>query len=306
MNKRRVIIGMVLVIALALQVGCTSKVPGSGEDVGDRAPENEQREIMGEFDRLTGDGAKLEAVVEFINDNIAQVSGKNASVMVDRLEGMQRDNLAALEERFYSDEEIQSTLYDIYKPGTDIDMEGVDQVEHEALRALLIEVRDTGYRVETAEGMYFPIIDYSFYGKYSDYISDDMKEYIDIMATESGEVPAKDAALVIGWDQVVERALRQDKFLQDHPASEKAEEVKELYKKYVTFTLFGLNNTPLFDYNTKAMDGDAKDAYTQAAEGGEEGDYKDLLKGYLEVLEENSFALTDEVDQYRKRISEGF
>ena len=116
MNKRRVIIGMVLVIALALQVGCTSKVPGSGEDVGDRAPENEQREIMGEFDRLTGDGAKLEAVVEFINDNIAQVSGKNASVMVDRLEGMQRDNLAALEERFYSDEEIQSTLYDIYKP----------------------------------------------------------------------------------------------------------------------------------------------------------------------------------------------
>ena len=105
---------------------------------------------------------------------------------------------------------------------------------------------------------------------------------------------------------MVERALRQDKFLQDHPASEKAEEVKELYKKYVTFTLFGLNNTPLFDYNTKAMDGDAKDAYTQAAEGGEEGDYKDLLKGYLEVLEENSFALTDEVDQYRKRISEGF
>ena len=101
---------------------------------------------------------------------------------------------------------------------------------------------------------------------------------------------------MLSVDQVVERALRQDKFLQDHPASEKAEEVKELYKKYVTFTLFGLNNTPLFDYNTKAMDGDAKDAYTQALKAEKKATIR-FVKGILRCWK-NSFALTDEVDQY--------
>lgn len=304
MDKGRVIIGIILAAALLLQIGCTPKVPGNGGSAGDKVPENAQRDIMEEFDRLAGSGAELAAVIEFINDNISKMSGENATVMVERLEKMQIENLPALGERYYSDADIQNALFGLYQPGVDIDMEGVDRVEHEALRDLLVETRDTGYRVETAEGTYFPIIDYSFYRKYKDYVSDDMKEYIEIMAVESGEVPAKDAALVIEWGQVVERALRQEKFLKGHSDSTKADQVKDLYKKYVTFTLFGLNNTPLFDYSTKAMDQDARAAYTKAAQDGEESGYTALLKEYLEVLGKNNYVLTDEVENYRQEVSD--
>jgi len=302
MNRRRAVIAMVLMAVLVLQIGCTSQVPDGGKETGGKAQQDVQRGIMEEFDRLAGDGAKLAETVEFINDNIAQMSGENASVLVNRLEEMQRENLSDLGERFYSDAEIQNALNSLYQPGAAIDMEDADRVEHEGLRALLMEAGSTGYRVETAEGMYFPIIDYSFHQKYSDYVSDDMKEYIEIMAVESGEVPAKDAALVIGWDEIVERALRQDRFLENYPDSIKMDDIRQLHKNYIMFSLYGLNNTPLFGYDNQAMDGGAKDVFMQAVEGGEDGEYIKILKTFLEMLEKNNYRLTDEADEYRKAI----
>ncbi|TEB15874.1 hypothetical protein Psfp_01817 [Pelotomaculum sp. FP] len=96
----------------------------------------------------------------------------------------------------------------------------------------------------------FPIIDYSFYKKFSAFVTPDLKDYIDIMAEESDQVPAKDAALVIGWDEVLRRALNQEEFINAYKDSMKVDEVRELYKKYLTFTLYGLNNTPLFSYES--------------------------------------------------------
>ena len=80
--------------------------------------------------------------------------------------------------------------------------------------------------METAEGMFFPVIDYEFYRRYLAYLDSDFREYIEIMSLESSEPPAKDAALVIGWDEVIERALRQEKFLISFPESSKVPEVK--------------------------------------------------------------------------------
>jgi len=53
--------------------------------------------------------------------------------------------------------------------------------------------------------MFFPVIDYEVYKKYSEYVTEDVKEYINIMAEESNNPPAKDAALVVGWDEVLKR-----------------------------------------------------------------------------------------------------
>jgi hypothetical protein len=302
MLRKRVIIGVVLAFALMLQIGCTAQPPDNGENNNGNISEDAQRSIMEEFDRLTGSEADLSEVIEFIDQNIDLLSKENASIMIDILESLQKDNLPKLDERYYGDQQVQAELFNAYKPGTGIDMNEVDKVDHQGLLDLLTETRDTGYRVETAEGMYFPIIDYGFYKKYSDYVTDDLKEYIEIMAIESDKVPAKDAALVIEWDQVVERALRQDKFLRDYPDSIKTDAMKELYDKYVMFTLFGLNNTPLFDYDTKTIREDAKAAYMQAADSYEDQGYIGLLKDYLKVVEQNGWKLTDEVDRYRKGI----
>jgi len=49
------------------------------------------------------------------------------------------------------------------------------------------------------------------------------------------------------------------------------------------FTLFGLNNTPLFEYNSKVMDAGAKEAYIKFLESENSGGFYEVVKDYMKV-----------------------
>jgi len=260
-----------------------------------------QEKIMEDFNALLGSNPKITELAEFMDANISKVSKENASRMVCALEEAQNKYLTELDGKFSLNESVQRELNKVYKPGFDIN--NVDGIQDKDLKELLAETRDSGFKVETAEGMYFPVINYEFHKRYVSYVTQDIKDYIDIMAVESGKAPAKDASLGIGGDEIIERAVSQEKFLKEHPGSARAEEVKKLYDKYVAFSLFGLNNTPLFSYETKAMDPEAITAYLNAVKSSEDSEYIKLLRIYMEVLAKNNYKLTDEVEKYRKANS---
>jgi hypothetical protein len=252
--------------------------------------------VMEDFRRLLEQDASPSEIAAFITGKLAQVSKEEAAYMVTEFEAAQKKYQPGLDDRFTSDEAIQAGLREIYKPG--LRLEDIGGIKDEALKKLLAETLESGYRVETAEGMYFPIIDYAFYEKFSSNIPEDINAYIDLMAVESGRVPAKDAALVIRWDEILDRAMRQEEFMEKYGDSVKAADVASLLDNYKSFILYGLNNTPLFGYDTGAMDENARTAYANAAEKGG-GKVAALLKDYLAVLKDNGYRLTDEVDKFR-------
>lgn len=312
MLNKKIIPGTALALLMALQIGCSAPDgQDDGERTGSTSPEttvestsqdDEQKAAMDGFNSLTGGEAEASEAIGFIDENIGKVSQDNASLMLTKLEEIQKKELASLEEEFFADQAIQEGLGKIYAP--DFDISKTDGIEDAELKALLEKTGKGGFKLETAEGMYFPVLDYAFYKKYSSYVTADIKDYIDIMAVESDNVPAKDAALVIDWNEIINRALSQENFIKVHSGSERLEAVKQLYGKYVSFALYGLNNTPLFSYDTKAMASEAKDAYTTAVENITDSDFGGIIKDYLEVLNKNGFKLTDEVENYRKGISE--
>lgn len=258
--------------------------------------------IMESFQALIENSNALPELIRFIDSNISAVSKENATLMIDKLEEMHNKFLPQMDEKFYKDGDLQVKMSEAFMSGFDISK--IYEVEDAELKELLSEVRDSGYKVETAEGMFFPVIDYEFYKKYSSYVTPDMKEYIDIMAVESNNTPAKNAALVIDWNEVSKRAVNQEKFISKYGDSIKIDDVKWLYKRYVTFTLFGLNNTPLFSYETKVIDQGAKEAYMSILESGEESGYIKIISDFMELLKENAYKLTDEVNKYREVIIE--
>ncbi len=282
------------------------KVTASTEAIKEKAeqidsPDNSSLEntFMDEFTTLINQDTEIMTVLEFVNNNISALSPENASTMLDKFEEFQKANLPKIEEKFYS-AEIQTEINNIYQPGFDLNK--IDSIDNQKLKTLLIEARDSGYKVETAEGMYFPVIDYELYKNYSSSVTFDIREYIEIMAVESNKVPAKDAALVISWDEILKRALSQEKFINRYPNSMKMYDMKQLFKKYVTFTLYGLNNTPLFNYDSKLIEDDAKNVYTKAVKNHQSSQLIEILQGYLDILAENNYQLTDQIDQYRKDI----
>lgn len=261
-----------------------------------------QEEIMVGFNELIESKASLTQIIEYLDMNMSKAVAENASTMSSEFEKQQKEYLPKLEAKFYEDNDIQVKLSNAFM--NDFDINKIYQIEAQEVQMLLKETKDSGYKVETAEGMFFPIINYEFYKKYSAFVTMDIARYIDIMAIESENMPAKDGALVIGWDEIVKRALNQEEFINTHNNSLKIDEIKSLYRNYVMYALFGLNNTPLFSYDTKIMSNNAKNAYLDAVETNTTDGFIMILRGYLNLLEENDYKLTDEVEDYRKGILE--
>lgn len=257
-----------------------------------------ENKIMSEFRHLLESNPKLKLVIEFIDKNIPNVTKENGFIMVADLEQIQERHLSSLEEKFFSSGDIQDKISKLYKSG--FDLSKIDAIQDEELKAILLDTRDSGYRIETAEGMYFPMMNYEYYKKYNAYVTADMKDYIDIMAVETNKVPAKDAALIIGWDEVIKRALSQEVFLRTYESSTKAESVRKLQKRYITFILYGLNNTPLFNYETKEMDPAAKTVYLNAIKNEGDSTIIKMLNNYMDIMAKNNYKLSDSADKFRK------
>ena len=283
---------LILCLSLVVAAGCTTK-----KQAGFGTPEEPMANtVMNDFHSLTQKDSSVEEVANFIKNNIANVSKEDASKMVDEFEKIQKNKLPQFENMFNEDV-MQNKMNSEYKA-----IAAQSDIKDTQLKELLVKTKNSGYKVETAEGMFFPIIDYGFYKNFSSQVTPDMKDYIDIMAVESDKVPAKDAAIVIGWDEVLKRALNQEKFINTHRVSVKVGEVKQLYKKYFTFTLYGANNTPLFSYDTKTLNPKAKEAYLSAVANTGDSELLKTLSEYLDLVKDNSDKLTNQVEEYRDNV----
>lgn len=86
-----------------------------------------------------------------------------------------------------------------------VDPADINRLEDASLKSLLLATLDNGFKIETAEGSFFPVIDYGYYQKYQSAVTADCVAYLEIMRLESERMPAKDAALMIGWEEILAR-----------------------------------------------------------------------------------------------------
>ncbi|MCM3714712.1 hypothetical protein [Halalkalibacter oceani] len=312
MTYKKIVAAAILTSTFAL-AGCASdsgtansateeeQLP-NGNEADSTTNETVESDIGQTFDDMLLAEAPPSEVAAYLQQHLSEIPVETASEIVYKFEQYQQKYLPHLEEKFH-DSEIQVKIQEQFgfTPPTD---EQIEEVEDTELAGLLTEMNENGYKLEMAEGMYFPIIDYHFYRPFMEDTAADAQAYIELMMAESDQVPAKDAALVIGWETIVERAVTQEKFLKDFPQSVFAGEAADLYAKYVTFLLFGLNNTPLFDYDANTIDSEAHAAFLSAVENGEDSETITLLDQYLTIIEANGGQLTEEVEEFRTDYSE--
>jgi hypothetical protein len=167
------------------------------------------------------------------------------------------------------------------------------------------ELRSIGYKLERVEGDFFPVIDYTFYNSYFQFISQDLKEYFSIMIIESEQVPAKDAALVIDKEEIFTRALRQESFLFNYPNSQRKEEVEQLLNKYIYFIYYGLDNTPLFDFYSEKMKEEDIIKYLKFTKENQESPLIKDLSVFIDIIEKNNYTLDSTSKEYREAIIPG-
>ncbi|HCC07415.1 MAG TPA: hypothetical protein DEP72_04565 [Clostridiales bacterium] len=294
----------VLIVIVVVFVGCASNDQQNTENKTTDIPVKNAKNtaensanIVSDLKNLIEDDVSMSQTAKYMDDNMKFVTKDDASIMIQEFEKAQRTLLPDLQENFNSTD-IQKKLMEEYKP--DFDINKLDDIKDSDLKSLLVETRDSGYRVETSEGMYYPVINYEFYKKYKLYVNPDISDYIDIMAVESNRVPLKDAALMIEWNEMLGRALNQEKFIGNYPESVKVEDMRNILRNYLIITLYGSNNTPLFDYETKIMVPKAREAYEAAIKANIDSKFMKIVSEYIDVIKNNKYKLTQDVETFRK------
>lgn len=303
--KKIISIGLIVVTLLAVS-GCSNRgvtpppEPAKQQVVQDSAVK--EKAVMDNYNALLQKkDVTLPEIIKYVDENITSVSQTGASSMVMGLEKVQKEKLPKLQDRFGDNEAVQKALAKSYRNG--LTSQAIESIENKEAKDLLTETQSSGFKIETAEGMYFPVIDYSVYKKYRTAVTPDIAAFIDIMAVESDKTPIKDAALMISWSEIVKRAQEQEKFIKDYGNSTKAEDMRQLLKRYSAFAMYGANNTPLFSYDTKQMVSEAKKTYLEIAFDANRGSFSKAMNEYLAVLKKNDYKLTAEVQEYRNKAS---
>jgi hypothetical protein len=66
------------------------------------------------------------------------------------------------------------------------------------------------------------------------------------------------------------------------------------------------SNTPAFDYMDERLNEELKESYFSLDLNDTDSKFIQTLKEYIELLEKNNYKLTDEVQEYRNGIYNGF
>ncbi|MEK5252479.1 hypothetical protein NST74_03285 [Paenibacillus sp. FSL F4-0125] len=308
MNKKQGILYSVLAVTLGLgaipigtiQAEGAVSPPVGGAKASPLTTNNDHAEAIYKAALpLLSSSNKLPEAIKYLNANMYAVGSYRATIMTLKLENLHKAALPAWESKFNTSN-VQRKLTTIYKAGASMKTLA-EATEDPALRTLLKSANESGYKLETAEGTFFPVIDYAAYRKYKLYVTNDISAYISIMATESDLPSSKDNGLVIGWTDVAARALSQEQFIQNYPKSNRISAVKSLYSIYVNNTFYGQNNTPLFHYDNLEMDLEAQKAYSSIlTKNNDTSSFLQKLDGFMKLMKDNSFKLNDEVEQFRK------
>ena len=298
-------ISLILIFVLVVG-GCANNgsapSPEPAEQQASQAAAVKEKAVIDNFNALRQKTeVTVPEIIEYIDGNIAAVSQAGAATMIIGLEAVQKEKLPKLQDKFGDNEAVQKVLAKSYKNG--LTSQAISSIENKEARDLLLETQSSGFKIETAEGMYFPVIDYAFYNKYRNAVAQDIVAYIDIMTVESDKTPVKDAALMISWSEIIRRAKTQEQFIKDYANSAKIEDMRQLLKRYSVFALYGANNTPLFSYDTKQMVPEARKTYSETAFDANSGSFSKVMSGFLVELKKNEYKLTAEIQEYRDKAA---
>lgn len=239
-------------------------------------------------------------------NNIDEFSLHQATIATLHLENAQKAYLPTAQQRMET-AAIQKDINKVYEPGMTMNTVR-SKVTSSKTKIVLQDLNSIGYKLETSEGMFYPVMDYKSYKVFKPYVKPDIQAYIDLMATESQQPATADAALQIGWDEVLERTLAREAFLTKYKGSNRTAAVKEAFILARMYTFYGTNNTPLFDYDSMNINSEAKVAYEKALADKTSSEIKasevlTQLQEFLKLLEQTNDTKTQVINDFLKGIS---
>ena len=242
---------MIMVLVFAL-TGCKKKAPA--EDPATvpvnkpivKADKDEKEKLAKEFDKIVANRGELEDIVAFIDKNIGKLDELDGNHMIDTLEKVLEINLEKVSDRIFANDK-DNELMDIAGKEFYFPQEKIGEIKNKKLKEEITRIYNSKLKLVNLEGAFYPIIDYAKFEEYNDYISEEWKDYLSLMALDSDDMPFVDGAIRITFDTLADRILKSENFLNKFIEGPRQEEVLGQYEEKLTAYMKGLDNTPIYD-----------------------------------------------------------
>ena len=276
----------------AVEVPKDSEVPKDPEKEEPEDKEEQNGEIIEEFKIIAEKSSDPDILIKFIDENIEKVSKEDADEMINILDMSLEAN-----REIYADR-----LFELDKDNELIDIDGeevyfkpssIEEIKDEKLRVEVDYLYKNMYKLTNIEGAFYPIIDYKAFKKYDDYINDEGKDYIDIRSIDSEDRTMSDGGLNISFDELLNRILKTEEFLEKYPNSNRKTEMLYEYDYKINAYINGLPNTPIMDYESNKITEEVVNSYRAAIE--KDNYFASIIEEHLKNIEANDNIIDDDI-----------
>lgn len=232
---------------------------------------------------------------------------------IDKLDLKSYDKTLQIENLFIDYQRGQSFNYVFDKYGITLDklnnLEYLnrDKVlkEEKKIKNHLIENISLGYKLNAQEGIYYYLIDYKkLLNLFSDNLTREYRDYLQILSLNSEEPFLNDGALTISSDNLVDRILLTESFKMIYPYSDLIPEINDIYELYFNIYLFGDIEDSKFDSKTGKIKEEALEDFKSKVEKYQYTNFADILRDFIEWIEENSYMISDDIrDKLTNRLN---
>ena len=298
---------LILIMAVVLLLsGCKKKVEPAEAPAPEpqvekpvkEANEDEKADIMDNFETLIKGSSKPEEIIDFVNNNINRLGQLEGDRMIDELERALEANIENLTNIIFATDK-NDELMEIAGLETYFPEDKINEIKDSKLKEEITKAYKDMYRLFNLEGEFYPIIDYSKLKGYNNNISDEWKDYIAVRAMDSDEIPFADDSMIISFEELADRLLKTENFLNKYIAGPRQDEVIELYEIKLKAYLKGLPNTPIADRSNKTIFAEVMKSYE--ATSNMEGyitahmayQYKEAIKANKNIIDNKILAKAD-------------
>jgi|LSQX01.2.fsa_nt_gb hypothetical protein len=283
-----------------------STLIGNTEETGNKAEKSqiESEKIFENFMKLVIRSAKPVELITYIDSQIGKVSQERADEMIMALEEVQdifneyyNGKLSNID---FHENGVHDAVVFKGKGGNDI----IEMVKDEALKSLLTEVYNGGYKLIGSEGTIYAIINYSFLKKYNGHVSPKVSGFIDVMAITSEKIAASDAALTISWDELAQRIIKFEGYIKENEEFKKTNELKNIYYRYIRWYLAGLDNTPAYDRDTRVYKNDVLKSFNNFTSNNQGSKSAQIVNEYLNIIKKDNNIFSEEAHIYVYKLYE--
>jgi hypothetical protein len=163
-------------------------------------------------------------------------------------------------------------------------------------------IASAGWSLRESEGMYCLGEKAGWFEeRFGTILTRPFKKYLRIRADEIQQGFARDAGLLISWDQLRERIAMWEQFLRQYPDFVEKGDVRERLDVYVRTFLTGMDNSRINNFNSKKLRADVKAAYEMFIRANRDSAYYALVRDYYDMLKSKQFNVPDNIEEYLKK-----